>query len=125
MATFKEDFQKNTHFDKRLYESSRLKTKYHDRVCVIVSKSNNCSKDISDIDKHKYLVPKSITVGQFVYIIRKRIEIDPSKAIFIFVNDGKHDILPPTSGSLDELYEQYKESDGFLYITFSGESTFG
>jgi GABA(A) receptor-associated protein len=46
------------------------------------------------IDKKKYLVPADLTVGQFVYVIRKRIKLSPEKAIFIFVNE----ILPPTAG---------------------------
>lgn len=48
--------------------------------------------EIEDIDKKKYLVPADLTVGQFVYVIRKRIKLAPEKAIFIFVNNT----LPPT-----------------------------
>lgn len=48
--------------------------------------------DIDDIDKKKYLVPCDLTVGQFVYVIRKRIKLQPEKGIFIFVNN----VLPST-----------------------------
>ncbi len=41
---------------------------------------------------HRYLVPADLTVGQFVYVIRKRIKLSPEKAIFIFVKN----VLPPT-----------------------------
>lgn len=41
---------------------------------------------------HRYLVPSDLTVGQFVYVIRKRIKLSPEKAIFIFVKN----VLPPT-----------------------------
>ena len=40
----------------------------------------------------RYLVPADLTVGQFVYVVRKRINLSPEKAIFIFVKN----ILPPT-----------------------------
>jgi hypothetical protein len=33
-----------------------------------------------------------LTVGQFVYVIRKRIKLSSEKAIFIFVKN----VLPPT-----------------------------
>ena len=33
--------------------------------------------DIPLIDKKKYLVPSDLTVGQFVYVIRKRIKVGP------------------------------------------------
>lgn len=35
----------------------------------------------------RYLVPADLTVGQFVYVIRKRIKLPPEQAIFIFIND--------------------------------------
>ncbi len=40
----------------------------------------------------RYLVPADLTVGQFVYVIRKRIKLSPERAIFIFI-DNK---LPPS-----------------------------
>lgn len=40
----------------------------------------------------RYLVPADLTVGQFVYVIRKRIKVSPEKAIFMFVKN----VLPAT-----------------------------
>ncbi len=37
-------------------------------------------------------MPADLTVGQFVYVIRKRIKVSPEKAIFMFVKNT----LPPT-----------------------------
>jgi GABA(A) receptor-associated protein len=85
-------------------------------ICEKVEKS-----DIPSIDKKKYLVPSDLTVGQFVYVIRKRIKLAPEKAIFIFVND----VLPPTNSLMSAIYDQHKDKDGFLYVTYSGENTFG
>lgn len=47
----------------------------------------------------RYLVPADLTVGQFVYVVRKRIKLSPEKAIFIFVKN----ILPPT-GKTEVIY---------------------
>lgn len=66
-------------------------------------------------------MPVDLTVGQFVYVIRKRIKLPSEKAIFIFVND----ILPPTAALISTIYEEHKDEDGFLYILYSGENTFG
>merc|ERR1712014_20760 len=104
---------------KREYEADRLRKKYPDRIPVICEKAEG--SDIPDIDKKKYLVPADLTVGQFVYVIRKRIKLTPEKAIFIFVND----VLPPTAALMSSIYEEHKDEDGFLYITYSGENTFG
>ncbi|KAK9924538.1 hypothetical protein M0R45_032903 [Rubus argutus] len=34
-------------------------------------------------------------------------------------------ILPPNAALMSAVYEEHKDEDGFLYITYSGESTFG
>jgi GABA(A) receptor-associated protein len=71
--------------------------------------------------KNRYLVPADLTVGQFVYVIRKRIRLSPEKAIFVFVRN----VLPPTAALMSSVYEDHKDEDGFLYVTYSGENTFG
>ena len=115
----KSQFKLEHPLDKRQAEAERIRDKYPDRIPVIVEKAPG--SDISDIDKKKYLVPSDLTVGQFVYVIRKRIKLSPEKAIFVFVNN----ILPPTAAVMSALYEEQRDADGFLYIAYSGENTFG
>lgn len=86
----------------------RITTNISKVICEKVEKS-----DIATIDKKKYLVPADLTVGQFVYVIRKRIKLSPEKAIFIFVDE----VLPPTAALMSSIYEEHKDEDGFLYIT--------
>jgi len=74
-----------------------------------------------DIDKKKYLVPADLTCGQFVFVIRKRLKLPPEQAIFLFVNGS----IPPTAQLLSAVFEEHKDEDGFLYVTYSGENTFG
>ena len=105
--------------EKRQAEAARIAQRFKDRVPVICEKVEN--SDIPEIDKRKYLVPVDLTVGQFVYVIRKRIKLPSEKAIFIFVND----ILPPTAALISTIYEEHKDDDGFLYVLYSGENTFG
>lgn len=86
---------------------------------VIVEKADK--SDVPSIDKKKYLVPNDLTVGQFTYVIRKRIKVNPEKALFIFVRN----ILPPNAALISDVYGDHKDEDGFLYMTYSGENTFG
>jgi GABA(A) receptor-associated protein len=60
-------------FDKRKAEASRIREKYPDRIPCIVEKAEK--SDMTSIDKKKFLVPHDLTVGQFVYVIRKRIKL--------------------------------------------------
>uniref|UniRef100_A0AAQ4S265 GABA type A receptor associated protein like 2 n=1 Tax=Gasterosteus aculeatus aculeatus TaxID=481459 RepID=A0AAQ4S265_GASAC len=77
---FKEDHS----VEHRCIESAKIRNKYPDRVPVIVEKVSG--SQIVDIDKRKYLVPSDITVAQFMWIIRKRIQLPSEKAIFLFVD---------------------------------------
>jgi GABA(A) receptor-associated protein len=115
------NFKKEHSFNSRKNESDRITAKYPDRIPIICEKNKN-NKDIPTIDKVKYLVPSDLTSGQFVYVIRNRIKLSAEKAIFIFVNNS---VIPPTNSMMNTIYEQYKDPDGFLYITYSGENTFG
>ncbi|KAI8006215.1 Autophagy-related protein 8C-like [Camellia lanceoleosa] len=55
--------------ERRQAEATRIREKYPDRIPVIVERADRC--DIPDIDKKKYLVPADLTVGQFVYVVRR------------------------------------------------------
>ena len=115
-------FKDEIPFAMRKEEASRILSKYPDRIPIIIERSEECSNDIPVVDKKKYLVPNDITTGQFTYIIRKRIQLAPEHAIFLFV--GKNNI-PATSKLISEVYNSYKDEDGFLYMIYSGENTFG
>jgi GABA(A) receptor-associated protein len=69
------------------------------------------------------LVPYDITVGQFIYVIRKRIRLPASSALFLFV--GEDAILLPINLEMLDVYHRYKNKDGFLYILYSKENVFG
>ena len=51
-----------------------------------------------------------------MYVIRKRIRIPPEKSIFLFIADMN---MVPIGKSINEVYDEYKDDDGFLYITFA------
>ena len=114
------DYKNKISFDFRVNESKKILEKYPDKIPVIIEKS--VSSSVNNINKHKYLVPSDLTVGQFIHVIRKRIQAQPEQGIFIFV---KEKILPPTSSLMITMYENYADSDGFLYMIYSSENTFG
>ncbi|XP_065828466.1 uncharacterized protein [Oscarella lobularis] len=112
-------FKEEHSFETRLQESSKIRGKYPDRIPVVVEKAPR--SNIPEIDKRKFLVPSDLSVAQFMYIIRKRIQLAPEKAMFLFVNR----VLPTASATMGSIYEEHKDEDGFLYISYSGENTFG
>lgn len=105
-------------FDQRKLEADRIISKYPDRVPIIVEASNGCKLEI---DKKKYLVPKDLSMGQFLFVIRKRLKLPAEKALFVFVGNS----IAPSTQTLAVLYDQHVSSDGFLKMTFSEENVFG
>lgn len=121
--SFKEQYT----LDQRITESSKIKSKYPDRVPVIIE----CSEELNSvIIKKKYLVPREISVSSLPHILRnKSTQIDSSKAIILFVNNK----IPKPSSIIGEIYDEYilnnndseEKYDKFLYINATYESTFG
>ncbi|XP_013633960.1 PREDICTED: autophagy-related protein 8c isoform X1 [Brassica oleracea var. oleracea] len=120
-------FKSEHPLERRQIEASRIRDKYPDRVPVIVEKAER--SDVPNIDKKKsvvyfclrFLVPADLTVGQFLYVVRKRIKLSAEKAIFVFVKNT----LPQTAAMMSAVSDENKDEDGFLYMTYSGENTFG
>ena len=98
-STMKWQYKEEHPFEKRRAEGEKIRRKYPDRVPVIVEKSPKAR--IGDLDKKKYLVPSDLTVGQFYFLIRKRISLRPEDALFFFVNN----VIPPTSATMGSLYQ--------------------
>jgi GABA(A) receptor-associated protein len=115
--SFKDQFR----FEDRLEEAKRVLAKYPDRVPIVCERSPIASHDCPIIDKKKYLVPRTYTMGEFLFVIRKRLKLPPEKAIFLFVNDT----FPATSSLIGDIYYRHKDKDGYLYISYSQENTFG
>ena len=118
MATNYVYYKDKIPLEERKKESNRIIIKFPNRIPVLVEK---CDNKIGDIDKNKYLVPKELTLGQFAYVIRKRLKISPDIGIFYFVNNK----MFPMNESIIQIYDNEQDDDGFLYIRYGGESTFG
>jgi GABA(A) receptor-associated protein len=112
-------FKNKNSFNKRKEESDNIKDKYPDRIPIIVQKHEG--SELPDIDKYKYLVPKNMSITQFSFIIRKRVNLDSSQAIFITINSK----LVGSNKTISEIYHDEQDDDGFLYIVYTGENTFG
>jgi GABA(A) receptor-associated protein len=117
--TRKPSFKEKHSFEKRASESSRILEEYPDRIPVICECLGG---EVPDIDRKKYLVPSDLTMAQFLYVIRKRIRISPEKSIYLFVEDS---VIVAGSQLIGSVHNKYQDSDGFLYVTYSGENTFG
>jgi GABA(A) receptor-associated protein len=112
-------FASNDHLE-RVKKSQLILEKYPDRVPLIIQPSKN-DRDAYPIDKSKYITPRDLTLLQLQQIIRRRIRFPPEKALFMFINNK----IYPITSVIGTVYDTNKDSDGFLYITYCQENTFG
>jgi len=117
-------YQNSVSYEKRCSDSQRICAKYPACVPIIV----NCLDKEIKLKKNKYLAPKDIDCSKLIITIRSQIELDPSKAIFLFIDD----ILFSQSEIIGTIYENYKlknkiknDGDLYLYLTINVENTFG
>lgn len=65
------------------------------------NKQQQQQKNPSSIPSASKGILCSFSVGQFYFLIRKRIHLRPEDALFFFVNNT----IPPTSATMGQLYE--------------------
>ena len=113
-------FKNRYPFKQRKHDCDQILLKYPDRIPIICEK-HSYSRGAPDIDKHKYLVGFDLTIGQFISVIRKRMSLKPEVGLYIFINGS----IPSNSSLIQYLFLDYKDDDGFLYINYDIENTFG
>jgi len=127
MATYKEQHD----FETRKAEATKMRKKYPTRLPVIVERYAGANdSEIPNIDKNKFLIPEEMTIGQFMFIVRKRLTLNEAQTFFLFVEstseDGKKSqILAKSSDAVSTLYEQHQDPDQFLYFVYTSQNAFG
>ena len=121
MSEYNFQFKEKFSFETRQAEANKILTKYPNRIPIILEKSHT-SKTIPDVDKKKYLVPQDLSMGQFQYVVRKRLKtLTSEQGPFFFVGNA----MPAVGQLLSQVYSEHKDEDGFLYVIYAGENTFG
>lgn len=111
---FINEFKKQK-LEKRIKISENIKLKYNDRIPIIIDSIN------FNLEKHKYIVPKDMIIGNFIQMIKTKISLLPEQSIFLLCNNR----LLNGSDLINVIYEKYKDEDNFLYIVISLENVFG
>ena len=113
-------YKKNQSREEREKESAQLRIKYPDKVPVVLEKDP--ASKIVELKKTKYLLPKKSTVNQFQENIRRKAEIPGESALFLQART-KYSLAGEKT--MEEVYNSYKDKDGFLYIMYATELIYG
>ncbi|CAG9573996.1 putative ATG12/APG12 [Leishmania major strain Friedlin] len=71
----------------------------------------------------KCILLRSKSVAEVILTLRGRLALDSCQSLFLSV--GENDVLVPGNSLLGDLYERYRNADGFLYLGYLLENTFG
>ena len=113
-------FKDKYSFEERFDEVQRIKKKYPEHIPVICEKERN-GAGIASCNKFKYLLNPNMTIGEFIYMIRNKINLSPEKGLYFFING----VIPAMNEMMCTIYRNHKSNDGFLYMRYTSENTFG
>lgn len=123
---------KKLSFDDRKKQSEKILNKYQDKCPIYLSFDSNITlkeeKDKRNLNK--YIVTTDLTLGQFLTIVRKKINFTPIESLTLFIEEYINDklkstILATNSSTIGEIYHKNKDLDGFLYLKVAKENVFG
>ena len=122
-------FSERYTFEQRCTQSAKIRLQYPDHVLLIVEAApttNGANKTNVEIVnqniKTKYIVPNEHTVGRFLASFRKNVVLSENQAIYLLTLVNTTPALNMTMSQLDQ---KYRSEDGFLYLIYTAENTFG
>ncbi|XP_037006814.2 microtubule-associated proteins 1A/1B light chain 3C [Artibeus jamaicensis] len=105
----------------RQEEVAGIRAKFPNKIPVVVERYSK-EKSLPVLDKTKFLVPQELTMTQFLSIIRSRMVLGATEAFYLLVNDKS---AVSMSATMADIYRDYRDEDGFLYMTYTSQEMFG
>lgn len=120
------EFKKLYNFEQRKKRSSSILKKHPTKVPVILQSLPNTANitNIININRpiqNKFLVFRDTTLCNFNYFIRNELKLNTYETLFLFINKK----IFSNTAIMETIYNLEKDDDGFLYIYYAKEVTFG
>ena len=117
----KSKFKKENPDKKKRKELSESLIKENPGKIPVIFEKEETSK-LEDIKKTRYLLDDNFTVGDFLKMVRKHMKLNEGEALYLPVK-AKYNLT--SEKVLGDIYELYKDNDGFLYIMYSSQVIMG
>jgi len=114
-------YKKLRSFDERSTEAQQILKERPDIVPVIIEKTRGETL-LPPIDKRKFLISKEATMSTVIQSVRRRLDLHQNQTIFLLIADA---VIPSASSPINQVYQEYKDEDGFLYIKYAAQEVYG
>ncbi|XP_060109524.1 microtubule-associated proteins 1A/1B light chain 3C-like [Heteronotia binoei] len=105
----------------RTRDVAEIRERYPNKIPVVVERYQK-EKELPLLDRSKFLVSQDLSMSQFMLTLRARLSLSATQAFYLLVKDKS---LPCLSLTMMEIYQDNKDDDGFLYITYASQEMFG
>ncbi|NXG62312.1 MLP3C protein, partial [Hemiprocne comata] len=105
----------------RMHEVTQIQLKYPNKIPVVVERYQK-EKTLPLLSRTKFLVAQDLPLSQLAVTLRTRLCLASSQTFYLLV-DNKG--LPNMAITMQELYQDNKDEDGFLYLTYASQEMFG
>lgn len=102
--------------------------KYDNKRLPVIVNPKAGRSDNKSPEKKKYLVPADMPWAQFQTVLRKRISgEEATRGLVINVQKGNRNypIFSNPCTLMNAIYNEHKSDDGFLYLYYTQEATYG
>lgn len=120
---FKDEYD----LESRIAQSKEALDKYYPYKVPVVIQRHVKNNELFLLKRRKYLIPCDMKYSALMVILRQKIleneKLPPSIALFLFTESGN--ILCNTDNILNIYQKYHDKEDGFLYLYYCSENTFG
>ena len=117
------EYKEQVPVEARIQKAEELKKQRQNHCPLILLRAKGCRYPPPPprYKPARYIVDGALQMGTFLYTIRKQMKLSKSDGLYLHVGET----LPVLTSNIGEVYKNYADLDGFLYLVFSHEADKG